>query len=228
MTLTRVPGTIFCTKFRSTIRVTFRGISPAGTSSGFSCIFSTCWSMNFDRSKSTWYGSSPHPPSVDVSGLALAWSHIRGMLHPPKPPPRCMYFTLRQVLHWMARRLALLRVLDAAMTIPGTHTNRDTSLLVNPRSARGVSSLDRCTCICSSAKLSLLPPTPPTMSFARGFAFREWRKLSTVATHEASKTGTYTSGLRRSSFASPGSCAMTSSNKTVSSFGGWSLSKASR
>ena len=41
-TETRVPGAIFCTNFRSTHNIIVLGISPAGTSSGFSCNFNDC------------------------------------------------------------------------------------------------------------------------------------------------------------------------------------------
>ena len=98
-TLTRVPGTIFCTKLRVTHSVTFRGISPAGTSSGFSCILRVCMSANLDFSGITRYGSRPHPPSAEASGFAAAWSQTLGTTVPPNPAPIARYLTLRHVLH---------------------------------------------------------------------------------------------------------------------------------
>ena len=46
MTLTLVPGVMRWTMVRSTCSIMCRGISPAGTSSGFSCSFSVCTSQN--------------------------------------------------------------------------------------------------------------------------------------------------------------------------------------
>ena len=94
-------------------------------------------SANLDFSGITRYGSRPHPPSAEASGFAAAWSQMRGTTVPPNPAPIARYFTERQVLHWMASRVALLLVRLAAMTMPGTHTSRLTSFELSDRSARG-------------------------------------------------------------------------------------------
>lgn len=53
---------------RSTVRSMWRGVSPVGTSSGFSCSFKTCWSMHVHLSATMRKGSSGHFWSGAPSG----------------------------------------------------------------------------------------------------------------------------------------------------------------
>eukprot|EP00958_Prasinococcus_capsulatus_P003311 scaffold304_cov409-Prasinococcus_capsulatus_cf.AAC.20 len=135
MMRTRVPGTMLCTICRSTDRSMFRGISPVGTSSGFSCSFSVCKSTNSDFSGTMTYGSSPQLPSPAVD-IRLA-AHDRGAVQPLNPGLTGIFKTDRQVLHCTVTLFAFALGRAAAIMIPGTTTSLEMWFDVRSRIADG-------------------------------------------------------------------------------------------
>ena len=207
MTLTRVPGVMRWTMVRSTWRIMCLGISPAGTSSGFSWSFKVCTSQNLDLSAIGTYGSRPQsvPPGAPMgapfwsaapfaAGSLLATvpfaSHRRGgWAIPPKPGLRSMYLSDRHDRHWRHRRVALVLALAAAMTMPGMYTSLLTCALFSDLIDAGVSSETRCTWISSLSNMSLEPPTPVTSASFCGLSPASLRRDSSTVTAACSRQG---------------------------------------
>mmetsp|Transcript_6412 Transcript_6412/g.22578 ORF Transcript_6412/g.22578 Transcript_6412/m.22578 type:complete len:307 (+) Transcript_6412:322-1242(+) len=213
--LTRVPGVSFCTMWRSTVSIRLRGISPAGTSSGFSCSLRVCKSTNVLFSGTCWYGSRLQPPPPMAPSAGPPRSHVLGSCTPPWPGLTARYLKFLQSLHWIASVFALSLARLAAITMPETLTSRDTSLL--PRERRGR---------VSSSELSV------TCTFGASTSSSAWGALRmdmATSTAACSSTGRNSAGLARIACAREGSCPMTSSMATSSVVGGGSSwAKASR
>lgn len=125
----REPGTTRFARCRSALTKICRGSSPTGTSSGASCSFSTCWSMNCDFSWITKYGSSGHFSSLGPFCLP----HVRGSVTPVKPELTGRFSVCPQFLHWMCKAVAFELSVLAPITIPGILTRCDTFVAVRPR-----------------------------------------------------------------------------------------------
>jgi len=109
---------------------------------GRACSFIVCWSMNFDLSGRTMKGSIPQPPPSPIAPSPPpppAPSQNRGTTVPAYPPPNAMCFVFRHVLHCMHSRVAFDFALEVVITMPGTYTIFETSLLLSDRSGRGFS-----------------------------------------------------------------------------------------
>lgn len=101
------------TKARSHSSMTDRGISPVGTTSGFSCNLSSCWSTYEHLSGTIIYGSFGHwfpksifrtPPEAwnpPSTALELAASHINGIEARPNAREQGMVFIFPQPRHWI-------------------------------------------------------------------------------------------------------------------------------
>mmetsp|Transcript_29320 Transcript_29320/g.95698 ORF Transcript_29320/g.95698 Transcript_29320/m.95698 type:complete len:282 (-) Transcript_29320:169-1014(-) len=122
-TCTRVPGGTRSTRWRSTDSSMCRGISPVGTSSGASCSLSVCWSTYVQRSASITYGSTGH---LSAPGAGWAW-HVLGSVTAPNALVMGIVMACWQLEQRTATLMALARVREALMTMPGTRTRRLTS-----------------------------------------------------------------------------------------------------
>lgn len=125
----REPGTTRFARYRSALTKICRGSSPTGTSSGASCNFSTCWSMNCDFSCTTKYGSRGHLSSFGPFCLP----HVRGSVTPVKPELTARFSVCAQFRHWMCSGVAFELSVLAPMTMPGILTRWDTLVAVRPR-----------------------------------------------------------------------------------------------
>ena len=185
VTSTRLPGDALSTRWRSTVIMIERGISPVGTASGASCSFHVCWSTYLHFSGSMVYGSTPHGASFGWRGR----SHTRGSDAPPKPARTCTCLTVWHDLHWAYTTVALALTREVEMTMPGMVTRLETWLESSLRMLIGC--FDEISVICSPTSRSSVSSTIELLTAASRAAF--------------SKTGRWMPGLTSSSFVSSSS-----------------------
>mmetsp|Transcript_2638 Transcript_2638/g.4433 ORF Transcript_2638/g.4433 Transcript_2638/m.4433 type:complete len:214 (+) Transcript_2638:1949-2590(+) len=203
-TVTLVPGTILCTRVRSTESIRLRGISPIGTSSGFSCNLRTCVSVYLLRSGNTENGSRGHASSPML--LPVRASQVRGIMAPPKPGLHAIILMFLQVLHCSAIWVALDFAREAAMTMPGITTNWEMSCDVRLRIFFGICVLERRICTSCFAGWG----SSPSCS-----SFLAKRRAATTSDAANSNRGRYSAGLVRSASCKSSQWALTSSIDTL-------------
>mmetsp|Transcript_5851 Transcript_5851/g.15283 ORF Transcript_5851/g.15283 Transcript_5851/m.15283 type:complete len:338 (-) Transcript_5851:251-1264(-) len=124
VTVTRWPGVTLPTRWRSTISLSVRGMSPVGTVSGASCSLSRCWSTKSLSSGSTWYESSWHLSELSPSVRGARQTRGSGMLE--RPCRLAMRRWCRQLRQTAVATVTLGCGLPACVMMPGMCTSRET------------------------------------------------------------------------------------------------------